>query len=288
MFDLKDKLLLAMPKKGRLHEPCKHALTQAGIKFHKRSRLDIALCSNMEVAIIFLPAKDIAIYVAEGEVDLGITGQDVIKETSLEVQELLKLGFGNCKLCIQAPVGRNLQLEDLIGARIATSFPTITSELFKNLTSRVETQIRTIAGSVEVACSLGLADAVVDLVETGETMKEAGMEIIHTILKSEAVLISNPERKKDPLVIKIKKRLEGVVTASKYSMIEYNIKRDYLKAGEKLTPGQTSPTISPLEDPDWVAVKSLILKSEANDLIDQLDQIGANDILVYHLDNCRV
>lgn len=288
MIDLNGRMLLALPKKGRLNEKTLEYLSKAGLKYRRSHRLDIALSSNLPIALIFLPASDIAHYVGKGQVDMGITGQDVVAECDAEVDELLELGFGNCTLCLQAPVKHKRTFDDLKGKRIVTSFPALTKSFFDKEAPDANTSIQPLSGSIEAACSLGLADAIVDLVESGETMKAAGLEVVREIMKTQAVLISNPHSQHGDLIARIKKRIEGVVTADKYAMIEYNIHRDNLKAGESLTPGRKSPTISPLEDPNWVAVKSLIKKSESNNLIDQLDQVGATDILVYHLDNCRV
>lgn len=288
MIDLNGRMLLAVPKKGRLNEKSLEYLGKAGLKYRRSHRLDIALCSNLPLALIFLPAADIALYVGNGQVDMGITGQDVVAESAVQVDELLELGFGNCTLCLQAPAKHKRTFGDLVGGRIVTSFPELTKKYFADKAPDTETKVQTLSGSVEAACSLGLADGIVDLVESGETMKAAGLEVVTEIMKTQAVLIANPHSQHQDMITRIRKRLDGVVTADKFAMIEYNIHRDNMKAGEALTPGRKSPTISPLEDPNWVAVKSLIRKSESNNLIDQLDQIGATDILVYHLDNCRV
>lgn len=288
MIDLEDKLLIAVPKKGRLYEKTIYLLKKSGLFYSKKERLDIAFCTNMPVGILFLPAKDIAFYVGDGEVDLGITGQDVIRESDVKVNEVLPLHFGHCKLCVQAPINKYTHLNNLIGKRIVTSFPNITTHFFNELSTKVPSHIRTISGSVEVACSLGLGDAIVDLVQTGETMKASGLEIVHEIMPSQAVLIRNPESKKAHWIERIQKRIQGVVNAEKHALIEYNIQRIKLKKGEKITPGKLSPTVLPLENSDWVAVKSMILKQEAHDLMEQLEEIGATDILVYDVDNCRI
>jgi ATP phosphoribosyltransferase len=164
----------AVPKKGRLNEKVMEMLSGAGIEFHREPRLDVALCKNLPITIVFLPASDIAKYVGEGDIDLGITGYDVVEESMVEVNKIMDLGFGKCKLCVQAPVVDEIKnVEDLAGKRIVTSFPALTKKFFGPLDYKkgVETKINFVSGSVEAACGLGLADAVVDLVETGTTMK---------------------------------------------------------------------------------------------------------------------
>lgn len=164
----------AIPKKGRLYDKCVELLKGAGIEFHREARLDVALCIGLPITLVFLPAADIAKFVGKGDVDIGITGFDVVKESQVQVDKVMDLGFGKCKLCVQAPVADEIKnVETLAGKRIATSFPNVTSEFFKTYdeTSGSKTEVSFVSGSVEAACSLGLADAVVDLVETGTTMK---------------------------------------------------------------------------------------------------------------------
>jgi ATP phosphoribosyltransferase len=165
---------LAIPKKGRLYEKVVRMLKGSGIEFRREDRLDVALCKDLPITLIFLPAKDIAKFVGGGDIDAGITGWDVIKESNVTVDRVMDLGFGKCKLCVQAPVLQKItDVEVLAGKRIATSFPDTTKEFFKPIDEKMGTQtdIFFVSGSVEAACGLGLADAVVDLVETGTTMR---------------------------------------------------------------------------------------------------------------------
>ena len=164
----------AVPKKGRLNEKVMEMLKGAGIDFRREPRLDVALCTNLPITLVFLPAADIAKYVGEGNVDVGITGFDVVQESNVEVVKVMDLGFGKCKLCVQAPVAENItDVEVLAGKRIVTSFPVLTKKFFDPIDAKkgVSTKINFVSGSVEAACGLGLADAVVDLVETGTTMR---------------------------------------------------------------------------------------------------------------------
>ena len=164
----------AIPKKGRLFEKAVELLKGAGIEFRREARLDVALCVGLPITIVFLPAADIAKYVGDGNVDLGITGLDVVKESMVEVEHIMDLGFGKCKLCVQAPVAKHISdVADLAGQRIVTSFPDLTKQFFQKYDEEkgVQTKVNFVSGSVEAACGLGLADAIVDLVETGTTMK---------------------------------------------------------------------------------------------------------------------
>jgi ATP phosphoribosyltransferase len=164
----------AIPKKGRLFDKVVEMLKGAGIEFRREPRLDIALCVGLPITLVFLPAADIAKYVGEGNVDIGITGIDVVQESDVTVNHIMDLGFGKCKLCVQAPIKSKIDhAGDLAGKRIVTSFPDLTKKYFKQYDEQkgVTTSVKFVSGSVEAACSLGLADAVVDLVETGTTMK---------------------------------------------------------------------------------------------------------------------
>ena len=177
-------LKFAIPKKGRLFDKVVEVLKGAGLDFHREPRLDVALCKGLPVTLVFLPAADIAKYVGEGNVDIGITGLDVVKESMVEVERVMELGFGKCKLCVQAPVASKItNVEDLAGKRIVTSFPDLTKQYFGPIDERkgVTTSVNFVSGSVEAACGLGLADAVVDLVETGTTMRVSVLLALHPI-----------------------------------------------------------------------------------------------------------
>ncbi|KAG0254544.1 ATP phosphoribosyltransferase (ATP-PRTase) (ATP-PRT) [Mortierella polycephala] len=298
--DLPDRLLFAVPKKGRLHSSCLSLLEGAEIQFHRKNRLDIALVKNLPIALVFLPAGDIAKFVGEGNVDLGITGQDMVAEARAEdkVTEILELGFGKCRLCVQVPVkGGPTKVEDLVGKRIATSFEGISGKFFNEVDARVaaangtpekKTELVFVSGSVEAACALGLADGIVDLVESGETMQAAGLHDIVTILSSQAVLIASKKPKHPELVQTIAGRIKGVIAAQKYVYINYNIERKNLKEASTITPGRQAPTVSPLENPEWVAVSSMVLKNNVAKTMDDLEAIGACDILLFAIQNCRV
>lgn len=278
----------AIPKKGRLHEKVVAMLKGAGLDFRREPRLDVALCVGQPITLVFLPASDIAKYVGEGNVDIGITGLDVVKESMVDVKHIMDLGFGGCKLCVQAPVKDKItDVTTLAGKRIVTSFPDLTKQYFAPLDKEkgVETKIKFVSGSVEAACGLGLADAVVDLVETGTTMKAAGLEIVAEILSTQAILISNPHAEHGDLVDLIQRRIGGYITATKHVMIVYNISEELLAKATAITPGKRSPTVTTLDDGKSKSVSSLVLKKEVNNKMDQLHEIGATDILVLDLAN---
>ncbi|KAI0060448.1 ATP phosphoribosyltransferase [Artomyces pyxidatus] len=297
---LDGRLLFAIPKKGRLHEKCLELLNGADIQFRRHNRLDVCLVLNHPIALVFLPASDIPSFVGKGNVDLGITGHDVILEAQMEnhVTETLRLGFGKCALQVQVPDSGSIQnVDDLAGKRIVTSFEVLAGNYFKEIDARLgrldgeRTTIEYVGGSVEAACALGLADGIVDLVESGETMRAAGLHAIATLLQSEAVLIKSSVPKHahlTPLIAMITSRIAGVIAARKYVVCEYNVRRADLSAATAITPGRRAPTISPLEDVEWVAVSSMVEKARMADAMDRLVEIGAEDILIFNLDNCRV
>ncbi|KAF8161833.1 ATP phosphoribosyltransferase [Mycena galopus ATCC 62051] len=299
-MNLENRLLFAIPKKGRLHEKCLSILSGADIQFRRHNRLDVCLALNHNIALVFLPASDIPSFVGKGNVDLGITGHDVILEAEMQdhVTESLRLGFGKCALQVQVPEASSIKtVENLAGKRVVTSFEVLSAEYFGkldeklNLSGDQKTRIEYVGGSVEAACSLGLADGIVDLVESGDTMRAAGLHAIATVLESEAVLIKSTVPKHPelaPLIELITGRIAGVIAAGKYVSCQYNIPRIKLSAATALTPGRRAPTISPLEEEDWVAVSSMVEKNKIAGIMDELMKIGAADILIFNLDNCRV
>lgn len=266
-------------------------LKGAGVVYKREPRLDIALCVDLPITLVFLPASDIAKYVGDGNVDIGITGHDVVKESNVNVDHIMNLGFGKCKLCVQAPVANKVtDVSTLAGGRIVTSFPHLTENFFKVFDDekQVKTKITEVSGSVEAACGLGLADAVVDLVETGTTMRAAGLEVVADVLETEATLVSNPHSKHKDIVNLIKRRVEGYITATKYVMISYNAHNDIISQAMKITPGKKSPTITSLDDISLKAVSCLIKKNEISEKMDKLHDLGATDILTFEISNSRM
>jgi len=296
---LNDRLLFAVPKKGRLHQSCLDLLKGSDIQFHRHSRLDIALCMNHPIALIFLPAADIPVFVGLGRVDLGITGHDQVKESrTTGVEQILDLDFGKCKLQVQVPQdGAINDPRDLVGKNIVTSFVQLTREYFEKLevdTGREEakgsTKIQYVGGSVEAACALGVADGIIDLVESGETMKAAGLKSIATLLNTSAVLIKSKHPSHPELIDRICSRIHGVIVAQKYVLLTYNISRSKLPQVVKITPGKRAPTVTQLLDEgheEWAGVSVMIETKKVASVMDQLEEAGASDILVMNLSNTR-
>jgi len=280
--------LFAVPKKGRLYKKCIDILEGINLEFHRPNRLDYARCKHIDVTLVFLPAHDIPFYVSNGNVDLGITGQDMVRETNATVKTEMELGFGKCKLCLLGPKDEieSLKGKGMAGKRIVTSFPNISEEHFKDLVP--PPKIQCVSGSVEVACALGLADAVVDLVETGTTMRAAGLDIVSEIMPTECVMISNPHTQHASMIKRLVARMNGFLTAQKYILMVYNMPKSDLKLALDITPGKRSPSLVSLEDDSWVAVSVLVKKVEVSNIMDRLIDVGATDILCTALKNCRV
>lgn len=309
---LSDRMLFAVPKKGRLQTACLDLLSGSDIQFRRENRLDIALVKNLPIALIFLPAADIPTFVGEGKVDLGITGADQVAEhdarlpygESSNVEQVLDLGFGKCKLQVQVPENGNLkETKDLIGRNIVTSFTALTEDYFAKLESgrsrsesingtmspipKLKTRIKYVGGSVEAACALGVADGIVDLVESGETMRAAGLCAIDTVVESTAVLIKSKKTTNQKLVDLITARVRGVIQAQRYVLCTYNIARSRLEDATKITPGKRAPTITNLAEEGWLAISVMVAKSELAGVMDRLEEVDATDILVTQLINSR-
>jgi len=309
---LSDSLLFAVPKKGRLNSATLDLLAGSDIQFRRETRLDIALVKNLPLALIFLPAADIPTFVGEGRVDLGITGRDQVAEHDTHlplgeesgVVEVMDLGFGACKLQVQVPEKGTLQdVKDLVGKNIVTSFTGLAEDYFARLEGqgsrkesvngtespvpKLQTRIKFVGGSVEAACALGVADGIIDLVESGETMRAAGLKAIDTVVESTAVLIKSRSVSNEKLVSLIEARIRGVIAAQRYILCQYNVPRAKLPEATKITPGRRAPTITALEEPEWVAVSSMVEKKKIATVMDDLTGVGATDILVLDIANSR-
>lgn len=290
---------------GRLHTAALSLLSGSSISFRRKDRLDIALVTNLNIALVFLPAADIPTFVGEGRVDLGITGRDQVAEhealnpptSTLGVTEVLDLGFGECKLQVQVPEnGMIKDPSDLIGKTVATSFVNLTTQYFAELegrepscpANRLATKIKFLGGSVETACALGVADGIVDLVESGETMVAAGLHPLSTLISSTAVLIRSRRSTAPQMADLITNRIHGFVTAQRYVMCQYNIPRARLPEAIAITPGMRAPTINALETEGWLAVSSMVEKKRIASAMDELVKVGAQDILELSISNTRM
>jgi ATP phosphoribosyltransferase len=280
-------LRIGIPSKGRLSELATDLLMQAGLNFRRQDRSLFARVSSIPAEITFLRTDDIPTLCAEGAIDLGITGSDLIEEAGADVVVRMKLGVGRCRLAICVPTTGNIQdPSELKGKRIATSFPNTTERYLKQHDAPVH--LVKLNGSVEVMISLGVADAIVDLVETGSTLAANHLRILTEIGQYETVLIQSPNCRDSATADRIVRRLEGVVIARDYSLLEYNIPRDKLAAAEAITPGFTSPTVTSLENNSWCAVRAMVKRSEIIPIMEKLELLGALAILETSINNCRL
>ncbi|MFL2871088.1 MAG: ATP phosphoribosyltransferase [Pirellulaceae bacterium] len=280
-------LRIGLPSKGRLAEVSEQLLKKAGLKFRRQNRSLFARVSDLPVDIIFLRTDDIPVLCAEGALDMGITGSDLVAEADVDLDERLQLGVGKCRLAICVPDDSDFDTAaSLNGQRIATSFPTVTRQYLGQ--HGAEAHLVKLTGSVEIMISLGIADAIVDLVETGSTLAANRLRILDEIGNYQTILVQNKEKRHENLADRIVRRLQGVVIAQGYSLLEYNIPREKLAQAEEITPGYNSPTINPLEDNHWCAVRVMVKSSQVSTVMDQLDELGASAILETQINNCRL
>lgn len=284
---MSDRLKVGVPSKGRLSELAIDLLQQAGLQFRRQDRSLFARVWGLDIDLIFLRTDDIPTLCAEGAIDMGFTGSDLVLEAEAEVVERMKLGVGRCRLSICVPEKSPYQTpKDLDGKSLATSFPRLTDQYFKGHGAR--THLVSLSGSVEIMIQLGVADAIVDLVETGSTLAANQLRILEDIGTYETVLIQN-DRVRDPATAdRLVRRLEGVVIARDYTLLEYNIPRSQLAKAEEVTPGYNSPTVNSLEKPDWCAVRVMVKRSSVIDAMEQLETLGASAIIQTAITNCRL
>jgi ATP phosphoribosyltransferase len=280
-------LRIGVPSKGRLAESSTELLHEAGLAFRRPDRSLFARCRDVDIEVTFLRTEDIPVLCAEGAIDLGITGSDLVAESGAKVEQRLELNIGICRLAVCVPDAGSVQKPaQLAGRHIATSFPRTTRAYLDR--QGVEAQIVDLSGSVEVMISLGVADAIVDLVETGSTLAANGLRMLDTIGTYQTVLIQNSAKRHPELADLVVRRLQGVVIARAYSLLEYNVPRSKLAEAEKITPGFNSPTVSALEDPAWCAVRVMVRRNEVIRIMEQLEALGASAILETRIMNCRL
>jgi ATP phosphoribosyltransferase len=280
-------LRIGLPSKGRLAEQASELLSQAGLSFRRQERSLFARVSEMPVELTFLRTEDIPVLCAEGAIDLGVSGSDLIAEAGVELTTRLSLGIGKCRLAVCLPEESPAHSpQELDGKRVATSFPRVTEKFFAANHARVH--LVPLSGSVEIMISLGVADAIVDLVETGSTLAANRLRVLTDIGAYETVLVQNHHCRYADIADRVVRRLEGVVVARTYSLLEYNIPKMKLADAERITPGYNSPTISDLEDSEWCAVQVMVKRKEVIDVMDKLEAIGAKAILETQIINCRL
>jgi ATP phosphoribosyltransferase len=285
-------LRVAVPNKGTLSEPAAEILSEAGYR-RRTDAKDLTVIDPVNnVEFFFLRPKDIAIYVGSGQLDFGITGRDLAWESDAPVRERLALGFGSSSFRYAAPAGRDWRIEDLAGKRIATAFPNLVR---KDLAQRgIEATVIRLDGAVEISVQLGVADAIADVVGSGRTLSLHDLTAFgEPLCDSEAVLIERDGPGDDPgddsaaARDQLAGRVQGVVFGQQYLMLDYDCPRSVLDRATAVTPGLESPTIAPLADASWVAVRALVPRREVNAIMDELASIGAKAILASDIRFCR-
>ena len=281
-------LRIAIPNKGSLADGALRLLKEAGYKCARNDRELRVTDEENAVEFLFLRPRDIAVYVGNGILDMGITGRDLAADSGIELTELMSLNFGRSTFRYAVPKEKNITPDDFGGLKIATSYPNVVAA---DLRGRgVESEIIRLDGAVEISISLGVADAIADVVESGRTLTQAGLQVVgEPVMKSEAVLITGKSELDDNLAANLlQRRLKGILLARNYAMIEYDIEKESLDKACAITPGIESPTISPLSKDGWVAVKSMIKRAEINRIMDDLSAIGAKGVIVTDIRTCRI
>ena len=280
-------LKIAVPNKGALSEAAAQMLSEAGYRQRRSSRDLVTLDVDNGVEFFYLRPRDIAIYVGEGTLDAGITGRDLLLDSGAHAEESIVLGFGASTFRFAAPTGTMTTIDDLRGKRIATSYDGV---LRTYLADRgIEADVVRLDGAVESSVRLGVADAIADVVETGSTLRQADLEVFgEPILASESVLITRLGAPDPEGFDVFKRRLDGVLVARTYVMMDYDIRVELVEKAIALTPGIESPTVSPLHREGWVAVRSMVLRDSAQKIMDELWTLGARGTLVTEILACRI
>ncbi|SOE03318.1 ATP phosphoribosyltransferase [Blastococcus haudaquaticus] len=287
-------LRIAVPNKGVLSEPAAEMLAESGYR-QRRSTKDLAVYDpDNDTEFFYLRPRDIAVYVAAGTLDVGITGRDMLLETAPDdgegpaAVEVMSLGFGRSSFRFASPVESGIdRVDQLAGKRIATAYPVLLLRFLEE--SGIKADVVKLDGAVETACRLGVADAVCDVVETGTTLRAAGLRIIgDPVLTSEAILVRREGAEEIPAVAQLRRRLRGVLVARQYVMLDYDCPNEILAQATAITPGIEGPTVSPLQTPGWSAVRAMVTKADTNRVMDELWELGARAILVTSIHASRI
>ena len=280
-------LRVAVPNKGALSAAASDILKESGYR-QRRDSKELALTdAENGVEFFYLRPRDIAVYVGEGTLDLGITGRDLLLDSGAAATEIRDLGFGASRFHFAGPAGRYSSLEDLAGKRIATSYDGIVE---KYVAERgIDATVIRLDGAVETSIQLGVADVIADVVETGSTLRQAGLATFgEEILRSSAVLITRDGAESHPNFEVFRRRVEGVLVARSYVMMDYDIRSEQVADAVALTPGIESPTVSPLHREGWVAVRAMVPRAGSQRLMDELFDLGARGILLTEINACRL
>jgi ATP phosphoribosyltransferase len=280
-------LRVAVPNKGALAEPARDMLREAGYLAGANLRDLVVTDHANSVEFFFLRPRDIAIYVGSGTLDLGITGLDMLLDSGAQAREVMRLGFAPSTFRLAVPTGSATEVADLAGKRIATSYPGLLDDHLAR--SGVVATVVRLDGAVENAVRLGVADAVADVVATGGTLRQAGLETIgEPLLISEALLIRRSGVGQDGEVGTFARRLQGVIAARTYVMVDYDIPAELVARACRITPGIESPTVSPLADSSWSAVRAMVAREKVHRVMDELYELGARGIIVTDIHACRL
>ncbi len=280
-------LRVAVPNKGSLSQSASEMLSESGYR-QRTDRVELRLVDlENGVEFFYLRPRDIALYVGEGQLDVGITGRDLLVDSGAPADEVLSLEFGRARFRFAGPAGRFTSLEELAGQRIATSYVGIVRGYLQ--AHGIDATVTRLDGAVESSISLGVADVVADVVETGSTLRAAGLETFgEPILDSEAVLITRSGTIPPGGLTVFRRRLEGVLVARNYVMMDYDIETSQVDVACALTPGVESPTVSPLQRDGWVAVRVMVRRADAHRIMDELYDLGARGILLTDIHACRL
>jgi ATP phosphoribosyltransferase len=280
-------LRVAVPNKGSLSAAASEMLREAGYAQRSDTKQLALSDPGNGVEFFYLRPRDIALYVGEGTLDIGITGRDLLMDSGAKAEESLQLGFGRSTFRFAARPGVVARAEDLAGKRIATSYDGVVRRYLQE--RGIDATVIRLDGAVETSVQLGVADVIADVVETGSTLRQAGLEIVgEVIMESEAVLISRAAAAEHPGLSVFLRRLQGVLVARSYVMMDYDIPEPRVEEAVALTPGIESPTVSPLHREGWVAVRSMVPRATAQRIMDELYEIGARGILTTDIHACRL
>jgi ATP phosphoribosyltransferase len=278
---------VAVPNKGTLSESASTILAEAGYATRRDNRQLVVLDPDNDAEFFFLRPRDIAVYVGSGTLDVGITGRDLLLDSRADAEEVLQLGFGGSTFRWAAAPSVASSIEDVRGRRVATSYDALVRD---HLAERgIEAEVVRLDGAVESSVQLGVADVIADVVSTGATLRGAGLEVFgEPILTSEAVLVRRRGAPETDAVDVLVRRLEGVLVARQYVMMDYDVRVELVEQACAVTPGLESPTVSPLHDKGWVAVRSMVPRARTNQVMDELYGMGARAILVTTIHACRI
>jgi len=284
---MSDYLRIAVPNKGALSEAASTMLREAGYRQRDDSKRLTLIDDENGVEFFYLRPRDIALYVGEGTLDVGITGRDLLHDSGAKAEEVLQLGFGRSRFRFAGPAGTYSSLDDLAGKRIATSYTGVVNAFLEQ--RGIEASVTRLDGAVESSIQLGVADVIADVVETGTSLRNAGLEVFgDPILESEAVVITRNGGDQSQGFETFRRRIEGVMVARSYVMMDYDIRAQDVSAATELAPGLEGPTVSPLHREGWVAVRVMVPRHGSQKLMDDLYAIGARAILLTDIHACRL